>query len=154
MSGTRKRTCSGTGTSSAEELSKMLRYRGIGRIVQSHFHQCRPALTFRHSICGNEGEKPIEEQRSNLVTPDFATQGSTNQARTTTQDRDGPLLRSIGTHQSFLGGTALLPQSVELDAIQSRSLRRELRFRVPGDCEIHVVAPEQQMVTDRYTFEL
>ena len=70
------------------------------------------------------------------------------------QNGDGLFVLLIaGIEQLFLGGAAIVPQRLKLEAVDLGALLRELIGHQPGQRQIDVVAAQQDVLAHRHAVE-
>ena len=89
-----------------------------------------------------------------MLTRQLRFDRAADQARAFAENRDGHFIGGRGgIEQLFLRKPAVVPERLELEAIDFRTARRKLRRHGVGQREIDIIAAEQNVIAHRNAIE-
>src|ERR1700726_3906502 len=131
----------------------MTGHRGIRGIWQPELLQPRLSSSRRHINGGDRREEAVEQRLIQIGALERRGDRSADQPAAFAEDRDWMLGAIRLSEQHLLGDAALMPQGVELPPIDAVTLVFEALLCDAGQCQIHVVAAEQDVIADRDALE-
>jgi hypothetical protein len=128
------------------------RDRRIAFVGKPEADQCRSRRAGCLALL-HEREEAVDDDRLGLRSPEHRGMDRADEARTTSEDADRFFFRRGVAEQALLRGAAGEHELREEGRLQTRLFRQRLLDRV-GECEVHVVAAEEQMSPDGDAFEM
>ena len=131
----------------------MTGHRRIGSIGQPDLLETQPPLSGRHRVARHRWKKSFHQRRIHVRRGQRGGNGAANQARAAAQQRDRVFFLCGVAEQRLFSEPRLVPEAVQLPGIDAMSRRFEPLLEKSRKREIHVVAAEQDVLTDRDTLE-
>ena len=137
-----------------QEAREVARDGRIRRVGQAHFLQTGAPRICGMSVLATRGKKAFEHL-FDLFAAQRCFDRAADQARSFAENRDRHFVGlRLRIEQLFLREAAVVPQRLQLEAVDLRAFRGQFgRYRV-GEREIDVVAAEQDVFADRDALQL
>ena len=120
---------------------------GIGGVRQSDLLQAHAPLPRRHILAGHVREEALAQNALDVVAMQRRLDGAAHQAGSLAQDGHR-LLRLLGgrIEQLFLGHAAVVPQRLQLQAVDLRALLRQPVGHQARQRQVDIVAAQQDVL--------
>ena len=121
---------------------------GIGSVGQAQLLKSDAALSRRHLVAGHLGEKSFDQHAVQVFPQQLGLDRAAHQLASFAQQRDILLLALGMLKQMFLGGAALVPESLQLIGVDVMAFGFQALLQQAREREIHVVAAQQDVLAD------
>src|SRR4029077_1152420 len=136
-----------------QEACQVLSDSRISSIGQAQFLKSDPTPPDRHFVTSHLREESFDQDAIELFAQQLRLNRAANQLASFAQQRDILLLALGMFEQMLFRGAALVPQDLQLIGIDAMAFGFEFLLQQSGERKVHVVAAQQDMLTNRNTLQ-